>query len=792
MQDEHHGDHPAEGDDVAQDRDDAGREDLADRLDVAEDPRHHAPDGIPIEERGRQPLDVGEERRPEVVDDALPGPRREVDLGVAEGVLDRQGQEEQRHDVGQPGPVAAEDVGVDGDLDEVRLDEVHRRQEREQERREDDRAPVRARVGPDPPREPRVVDAADGVVVLPGPDAAPASGGSRVAWPPLIRPPRRSTRAADAATAARRRPGRARSSAWVPSSTIRPSSRTTMRSSPAATRSRWVMTSVVRPWMRARRRSRIIASVSASTAAKASSRMRIRGSRRRARARVARWRCPPESVRPRSPTRVSQPPGKLATSGERPATSAAARHAGIRRAERDVLAERPGEEERLLRHDADRGPEVPQRDRVDLPSVDEDRAGRRIPQPGQERGQRALPGARRSHDRDGAARLDAEAQVAERGRPVRRVAERQPADLDLAPHGAAERRRLGPVEDPRARVEDLGHPAERREPPADDRQHPAERHRGPREVGDVAGEGHEHAEREAPLQDRPSADPEDAQGADAGHDREERREEAVGPRLAEDAGEVLLVQSPELLDLARRERVGAHDRHPAQVLLGLGREVRQLLLDGDRLGVGAGVVAAGHGDEQRVRREGGQGEPGVHAEHDDQGSRVDDRRVDEGQEAEADEHRDALEVVGRPRHEVARFAGTGRRRARAGGTRRRGRRGSRSRPAAPLRAGRDATPSGPAPGRARARRPGGSPIATVSAPSPPTARAAEGVDDVLGHPRDQEGAGVGREQEQDARRVPRPVSGEVPAKSGHRHRREVYRPVRGAATRRSPVVRSAA
>jgi len=27
------------------------------------------------------------------------------------------------------------------------------------------------------PREPRVVDAADGVVVLPGPDAAPAPGG---------------------------------------------------------------------------------------------------------------------------------------------------------------------------------------------------------------------------------------------------------------------------------------------------------------------------------------------------------------------------------------------------------------------------------------------------------------------------------------------------------------------------------------------------------------------------------------------------------------------------------------
>ena len=124
------------------------------------------------------------------------------------------------------------------------------------------------------------------------------------------------------------------------------------------------------------------------------------------------------------------------------------------------------------------------------------------------------------------------------------------------------------------------------------------------------------------------------------------------PGLAEDAREVLLVQPAEVLDLARRQRVRAHDGHPAQVLLGLVGQQRQLLLDGHGLGVGAGVVAAGHADEQRVRRERRQGQPGVDAEHDDQGPRVDDRRVDEGEEAEPDEHRDALEVVGRARHEI--------------------------------------------------------------------------------------------------------------------------------------------
>ena len=76
---------------------------------------------------------MGEERGPQVVDDALPGPRREVDLRVAERVLDGQGHRRTAPTIrDSPGQSPAEDVGVDGDLDQVRLDEVHRRQEREQ------------------------------------------------------------------------------------------------------------------------------------------------------------------------------------------------------------------------------------------------------------------------------------------------------------------------------------------------------------------------------------------------------------------------------------------------------------------------------------------------------------------------------------------------------------------------------------------------------------------------------------------------------------------------------------
>src|SRR6185436_9324985 len=109
-------------------------------------------------------------------------------------------------------------------------------------------------------------------------------------------------------------------------------------------------------------------------------------------------------------------------------------HSGLRLAEGDVLAERPREEECLLGYEPDRGPELPQRDRVDLPSVDEDRAGRRVPEPRQECGQGALARAGRAHDGDGAAHLDAETHITKCGREIRRVAERQSADLDLAAH----------------------------------------------------------------------------------------------------------------------------------------------------------------------------------------------------------------------------------------------------------------------------------------------------------------------------------------------------------------------
>ncbi len=86
---------------------------------------------------------------------------------------------------------------------------------------------------------------------------------------------------------------------------MRPASITWMRWAWRTVDSRWAITMVVRPadtlamdrWM--------AASVSLSTADVASSSTSTAGSRRMARAMVRRWRWPPESFWPRSPTRVS-------------------------------------------------------------------------------------------------------------------------------------------------------------------------------------------------------------------------------------------------------------------------------------------------------------------------------------------------------------------------------------------------------------------------------------------------------------------------------------------------------
>ncbi len=94
------------------------------------------------------------------------------------------------------------------------------------------------------------------------------------------------------------------SSSWLPRSTTRPASMTTISSASEIVERRWATTKVVRPAITSRKPFLISSSVRASTDEVASSRIRMRGSAISARAIAIRWRWPPESVSPRSPTIV--------------------------------------------------------------------------------------------------------------------------------------------------------------------------------------------------------------------------------------------------------------------------------------------------------------------------------------------------------------------------------------------------------------------------------------------------------------------------------------------------------
>ena len=94
------------------------------------------------------------------------------------------------------------------------------------------------------------------------------------------------------------------SSAWVPVSTIRPAAMTTMRLARSMVESRCATTSVVRPAISASSPCWTFLSLSVSSALVASSRIRIGAFLSSARAIATRWRWPPDSITPFSPTIV--------------------------------------------------------------------------------------------------------------------------------------------------------------------------------------------------------------------------------------------------------------------------------------------------------------------------------------------------------------------------------------------------------------------------------------------------------------------------------------------------------
>ena len=128
-----------------------------------------------------------------------------------------------------------------------------------------------------------------------------------------------------------------------------------------------------------------------------------------------RWRWPPDSFTPRSPTMVAKPFGSASMKSQRAATAAASTFVigRIRPAVADVLHDRAVEQRDVLRHDRDRLAQAVLRDARDVLAVDQDAPALHVVEALQQREQRRFAGARLADQADALAGLDAQTEIVE-------------------------------------------------------------------------------------------------------------------------------------------------------------------------------------------------------------------------------------------------------------------------------------------------------------------------------------------------------------------------------------------
>ena len=196
------------------------------------------------------------------------------------------------------------------------------------------------------------------------------------------------------------------------------------------------MTKVVRPLITSLSAAVTFASVAASSALVASSRIRIGGSFNSARAIDSRWRSPPESMRPRSPTvEFSPSPWRSMNSSASARWQACKdlRIGRVRIADAQILGDRAVEQKRLLEDHADIAPETRELDVADVATVDADLAGLRIVDAVEQRHRRRFACAGRADERNGLAWLCLEGKVLDR-RSLAVIGEGDAVEGDLAAH----------------------------------------------------------------------------------------------------------------------------------------------------------------------------------------------------------------------------------------------------------------------------------------------------------------------------------------------------------------------
>ena len=162
--------------------------------------------------------------------------------------------------------------------------------------------------------------------------------------------------------------------------------------------------------------------VSGSRCAVGSSRTSTGASARSARASTIRWRWPPDSSRPSSPTNVSTPSGSPADPVPDPRAAQCVLDLPVGRVgpgEAHVVPDRRGEQMRVLAGDGDHAPDVVLAVLASIASGHHHASALRIEEAQQEVRDRRLAGAARAEERDALARLEPQGHILDaRGPPT--------------------------------------------------------------------------------------------------------------------------------------------------------------------------------------------------------------------------------------------------------------------------------------------------------------------------------------------------------------------------------------
>ena len=272
---------------------------------------------------------------------------------------------------------------------------------------------------------------------------------------------------------------------------------------------------------------------------------------------------------------------------------------------------------------------------------------------GQQTDQCGLAGAGRPDDGERLAGGDAERHVAQHGSPV--VGEGEAPNLDGAPDRAQLRAAPGAraVRHERHDVHHLQHPLPGRRAPLQHVGDPPEGNHRPRQHPEVRVERHELAHGEALLHHVAAAQPQDQQRPETEKQAQARVEQRLQADEHEVAPHVLGVGVRESLEFRRLLPVGPHHAHAGEGLLDNGAQVGKLGLDRLEPAVDRRPEDADRDRHERERHQRNGRQARVQAEHEHERHHEHDDRVGRVHHRRPSHHAHRVQVVGRPRHQVA-------------------------------------------------------------------------------------------------------------------------------------------